>query len=199
VTQTPSVTPTFQMIGPTITYMGVARADGNITQPIDTAADGTKIFRRQVGFGFFLIVEAKVGQSGKPIGTSTFTAGQLPNFRMVVSRPLGNGSAAVCDDGPDPPIGGVPAVDPPSFDNVNAVNDLSCRFDARTTANDACTRNANQDPAFANTQTRVQFCPILGLGSELTFPPGDTRVTAEVTDVVGQPGAPQSIIIRVQP
>jgi hypothetical protein len=187
------------MIGPTITYMGVARADGSITQPVDTAADGTKIFRRQVGFGFFLVVEAKPGPSGRPVGTTTFSAGQLPNFRILVSRPLGNGSTAVCDAGPDPPIGGVPAVNPPDFNNVNAINDLSCRFDARTTANDACTRNASQDPAFQDMTSKVQFCPMLGVGSEVEFPLGDTLVSAEVTDILGQPGLPQSIIIRVEP
>ena len=126
----------------------------------------------------------------------------LPNFQILVSRALGNGSTLVCDNGPDPPIGGVPAVDPPQFggdQNVaNAINDLACRFDARTTTGDACTRNASQDAAFVNAATRVQFCPQLGIGSELAFPDGDTRVTARVTDAIGQPGFPASIIIRVQ-
>ena len=50
-----------------------------------------------------------------------------------------------------------------------------------------------------NPATRVQFCPALGIGSELAFPVGDTRVTARVTDIIGQPGPPSSIIIRVLP
>jgi len=180
--------------------MGVARADGSVVRPIDTLPDGTNVFLREVGFGFFLVVEVKVGPSGRPVGTTTFSAGQLPNFRIAVSRPLGNGSALVCDDGPSPPIGGVPALNPPIFDqNVNTVNDLSCRFDARTNAGDACTRNASQESAFVNSQTKVQFCPIVGLGSELEFPDGDTFVTAEVTDAIGQPGFPESIVIRVVP
>ena len=184
-----------------ITFMGIARADGSVPQPLGTAPDGvTQIYTREVGFGFFLVVEAKVGPSGRPIGTTTFSPGELPNFRIVVSRPLGNGSTAVCDQGPAEPIGGVPGVNPPDFNsNVNVVNDLACRFNARTVAGDACTRNASQDSAFVSSQTRVQFCPTVGLGSEVEFPVGDTFVTAEVTDAIGQPGFPQTIIIRVLP
>lgn len=183
----------------------MARADGQVTQPIGTAPDGTRIFLRRVGFGFFLIAEAKAGQSNRLPGTQTFNPvpGELPNLHMVVSRPLGNGSALVCDNGPDPPIGGVPAVDPPMFGGslaaANAINDLGCRFEARTNTADACTRNGLQDAAFVNAQTRVQFCPVVGVGHEIAFPLGDTRVTVRVTDILGNPGLPASIIIRVQP
>jgi hypothetical protein len=188
--------------------MGVARADGQLTQPIGTAPDGTKIYLRQVPQGFFIVVEARPGPSNRPVGTNTFNSiatdpDALPNFRIVVSRALGNGSSLVCDNGPDPPIGGVPAVDPPVFGGsqtvANAINDLACRFDARTTSGDACTRNASQEAAFVNSATRVQFCPQLGVGSEIAFPLGDTRVSALVTDALGQPGFPASIIIRVAP
>jgi hypothetical protein len=119
----------------------------------------------------------------------------------VVSRALGNGSGEVCDDGPDPPIGGVPAVDPPQFggtqSSANAINDLACRFNARATTGDACTRNNQQDPSFVVASTRVQFCPAVGVGAEIAFPLGETRITARATDVIGQPGLASSIIIRV--
>ena len=186
--------------------MGVARADGQLTQPVGTAADGTPIYERQVGFGFFLYIEARPGQSGRPVGQNTFNSSLddpnlLPNLQVVVSRALGNGSSDVCDDGPDPPIGGVPAVDPPMFGGsqaaANAINDLSCRFNARATTGDACTRNNQQDPSFVVSTTRVQFCPAVGVGSEIAFPLGDTRVTARVTDVIGAPGPAKSIIVRV--
>ena len=195
------MTPTFQTIGPTVTFLGVARADGQPTMPIGTAADGTPVFLRPLGFGFFLVVEAMPGPSGRPVGTQTFNANGLPNLQIVVSRPLGNGSPAVCDSmGPN--IGGVPAVDPPDFGgsqaSINAINDLGCRFDART-ADLACTRNASDDPAFVATRTTVQFCPTVDIGAEIAFPDGDTRVTARVTDASGQPGLTASIIIRVTP
>jgi hypothetical protein len=191
------------MVGPTITFLGVARGDGQITAPIGTTPDGTKIYRRLVGFGFFLVIEAKPGPTNRPVGTNTFSEvpGEFANLALLVSNPLGTGSPAVCDNGPDPPIGGVPATSPAIFSPAaaNASNDLTCRYEARTTNDTACTRNSSQESAFANSQTRVQFCPFVGIGSEIVFPLGDTRVTARVTDTLNQPGQPVSIIIRVQP
>jgi hypothetical protein len=87
-----------------------------------------------------------------------------------------------------------------SFDDrglMDAINDLACRFNPRTTTGDACTRNSQQDSMFVVASTRVQFCPSVGVGSEIEFPLGDTRVTARVTDIIGQPGPAKSIIIRV--
>lgn len=188
--------------------MGVARADGQVVQPVGTADDGTPIFERQVPNGFFLVIEARPGQGNRPVGQTTFNwqAGDpnvLPNLQIVVSRPLGNGSTKVCDDGSIPPPGGVPAINPPVFGgtqaSADAINDLGCRFNARPNSDLACTRNVFQEPAFVNPATRVQFCPALGIGAEIAFPLGDTRVTARVTDTLGQPGLPQSIIIRVLP
>ena len=43
----------------------------------------------------------------------------------------------------------------------------------------------------------VQFCPTVGIGAELAFPQGETRLTAIVKDDFGQPGLPASIIVRV--
>jgi hypothetical protein len=188
-----------------VTYMGVARGDGQPVPTIGIAADGTRIFERRVAQGFFIVVEVKEGPSRLPIGTTTFNPSGLPHFQIFASRVLGNGSAAVCDDGPSPPPGGVPAVNPPAFGGSpeidNAINDLACRFDARTGLNgaDACTRNASQESAFVRSDTKVQFCPVVVIGREIALPVGDTRFTARVTDVVGQPGMPASIIIRFRP
>jgi hypothetical protein len=188
--------------------MGVARADGLVTRPIGTAADGTPIFERPLGFGFFVYIEARQGPGNRPVGQVTFNSdlgdpNVLPNLQLLVSHPLGNGSSDVCDDGPDPPIGGVPATNPPMFGGsqaaANAINDLGCRFNARTSSGDACTKNNQQDASFVVPSTRVQFCPAVGIGSEIAFPIGDTKFTARVTDVIGQPGPPASIIIRVVP
>jgi len=200
------VTPTFQIIGPTITHLGIARADGSVPTPIAHTQDGTPIYLRLVPHGFFLIVEARPGPSNRPVGTTTYNSvpgdpNALPNLQMVVSLALGNGSAAVCDAGPNPPIGGVPATNPPMFggsqQSADAINDLGCRFEARTTSPDACTRNSSQEASFVNSNSRVQFCPVVGIGSEIAFARGDTRVTVRATDIIGQPGAPATIIIRV--
>ncbi|MEO8602929.1 MAG: hypothetical protein ABI629_10160 [bacterium] len=202
------MTPTFPNIGPTITKMGVARADGQVTQPVATTSDGTPVYARPIGSGFFLYVEARQGQSNRLPGTSTFNSipgnpDALPDFQIVVSRPLGNGSAKVCDNGSPPPPGGVPAVDPPTFGgtqaSADAINDLACRFDYRGNSAEACTRNNSQDAAFVVANSRVQFCTAAGVGSEIAFPVGDTRVTVRLRDVQGAPGKPASIIIRVLP
>jgi hypothetical protein len=193
----------------------VARADGQVTQPIGIAADGTPIYQRQVPAGFLIVIEAKPGSNGRAVGTTTFNyvpgdPNSLPNLQIVASRPLGDGSQRVCDNQNNPPVGGVPAVDPPMFGgsqaSADAINDLGCRFDARLSAQGgmtgagACTRNASQDPAFVSSQTKVQFCPQIGIGTELAFPIGvDTRITARVTDIVGQPGLPAAIIVRISP
>jgi hypothetical protein len=199
-------------MGPVITYFGVVRANGSVTQPIGVASDGTPIYARVLPQGFFLVIEAKPGAANRAVATNTFNSvpgnpNALPDLQIVVSRPLGNGSAMVCDAGPFEPIGGVPAIDPPIFGgnqvSANAVNDLSCRFNARTAGTDGgqapgpCTRNANGDGAFVDSATRVQFCPTTGIGSEIAFSAGDTRVTARVNDVLGEPGPPASILVRV--
>jgi hypothetical protein len=194
------------LFGPTITYLGVARADGRVTQPIGTLPDGTPIFLRTIGQGFFLVIEAKPAQNNRPVGQAVFNPFGLPDLQVVMSRPLGDGSADVCDAGPSPPIGGVPAIDPPAFGGgqaADAMNDFGCRYVAITAPNDGgttrgpCTRTAGGEGAFVHPQSRVQFCPQSGIGAEIAFPPGDTRVTARVSDLLGQPGAPVSIIIRV--
>lgn len=188
-----------------MTYFGVARADGGVATPDAVAGDGTPIFERPVPQGFFLVVEARPGPNNRAVGQTTVSddASELPNLQLVVSRPLGNGSTDVCDDMP-PMIGGVPAVEPPRFDATTApaINDLGCRFNARTltsspTSVGPCTRNASGDYVFVDSTSRVQFCPSAGIDTAIAFPPGDTRVTVRVSDVFGQPGLPASIIIRV--
>jgi hypothetical protein len=136
------------------------------------------------------------------VGQVTFDPNGLPDFRIISARALGNGSTAVCDDQPPSFIGGVPAVDPPSFGGSqfvnNAINDFACRFTARGMSGDACTRTPTGDFGFITALPNVvQFCPTVGIGLELAFPLGDTFLSAIVFDENGLPGAPRSIIVRV--
>ena len=83
----------------------------------------------------------------------------LPHFQIVASRALGNGSAAMCDDrAPAEPIGGVPAVNPPMFGGSqavsNAINDLSCRFDARSALTGLHPRPLQQMEGFTSAGSR---------------------------------------------
>ena len=63
------------------------------------------------------------------------------------------------------------------------------------------TRTVADQHALADTGAGLgdaeQFCPNIGIDTALRLASGDTRVTARVTDVLGQPGVPASIIIRV--
>lgn len=210
-TVTPTPTPTFTPApgsGPPITHLGLARADDQPLVAQGNDAAGRPIYASPLGFGIVIIIEGRPDAQGGRLGNTAYSASGLPDLQMIVSRPLGNGSPIVCDTRP-PLLGGVPAPDPLVFTDApgesDAINDLGCRVDARTVPNDGgtgqglgpCTRNANGEGAFVDSATKVQFCPALGVGAELAFPLGDTRVTARATDVLGQPGPPASIIIRI--
>ena len=203
---TPTPTATFRTIGGQITAFGVARADGRVVNSIGPDDRGFPTFLRPAS-GFLIYLEAKPGISGRAVGTVTFRSdasdpGVLPDAQFMVSRALGNGSPAVCDRGPPPNIGGVPASNSMIFGGSqagsNAINDLSCRFDARTASNLACTRDAFQQvEGFVANDSTIQFCTSPGVGAEIAFSLGDTTVTARVLDILGQPGPPASIVIRV--
>jgi len=120
----PSPTATPRTIGGEITAFGVARADGRVVNSIGPDNHGYPTFLRPAS-GFLIFVEAKPGISGRPVGTVMFNSNPndpnaLPSFQIITSRPLGNGSPGVCDKGPPPMIGGVPAVDPPMFGGSQA-------------------------------------------------------------------------------
>jgi hypothetical protein len=195
------------MIGAEVTYFGLAEADGRVRTP--SAYDGTTpIFTKSVGQGFLIVVEARPGISGRPVGEKTFNwsptdPNRLPDVQIVVSRPLGDGSTDVCDVNPGD-IGGVPAIDPPAFSGTqqvaDALNDFGCRFSFTRSSGSACTRNSvTLDFQFAASNSTAQFCTSTGVGSEIGFPAGDTRLTVRVRDDRDQPGQTAALIVRVQP
>jgi hypothetical protein len=186
----------------------VARADGIVVAPIGTDAQGIPIFERPLPQGFFVVAEARPGVSGRPVGQTTFNWNSadpnlLPDFQLVSKNELGDGSTKVCDDGTIPPAGGVPAVDPPQFGGsqfiANAINDLGCRFNARPSSGDACTKDVFGVAKYVNPVSTMQFCPQVGIGAEIAFPVGDTLLSLRLRDVQGRPGPTAQIIIRVLP
>lgn len=201
-TATPSVTPA-GVIGPVITYFGLTRADDSLIDPIGTNPQGLPIYTRVAGAGFSLIVEGRRGPSGVDVGRSSYdsSGSGLPDLQIVVSRTLGDGSAAVCDRFP-PQAGGVPAVDPPRFDDqAAAVNDLACRFvdgggqPVGRGRNDSCVLYDDGSFDFAAKTSTVQFCGFVD--AVFHFPPGDTIVTARLLDQEGHPGEPMRIVVRI--
>jgi hypothetical protein len=186
------------LIGPQITFLGVASSDGRPTTPLGELPDGTIVYYRGARFGFQLVVEAAAGPSGAPAGTRVFNHSRddptrRPDFQIQVDRPLGDGSRAVCDES------GVPAISPPSFGFTQAVsdalNDLACRFQVTTIANLACTQDAFGRTNYLNPSSRVQFCA--AIGRLLEFASGDTVATVQLRDESGNLGYARRLMVRV--
>jgi hypothetical protein len=202
-TATPSVTATVTVVPPQITYLGVANAEDVPQTPVATDAQGRPVYQRILGQGLQLIVEAQAGS--RDVGLEAYNPGGLPDLQVIVSRPLGDGSTAVCDAGPEI-FGGVPATTPLEFGGpgfADAVNDLGCRVNdgtglalGRTNSLDACTRSGDVFGfGFVAADTTVQYC--LPIARDWSFPDGDTIVAARVLDVGGAASAASEIVVRV--
>jgi hypothetical protein len=191
--------------GPQITYFGIARSDEVTLAPTAFDRDGRPIYLRPTGQGMFLVIEARHGSAGSPVGRNAFNpAGGLPDVQILVSRPLGDGSVAVC-------AGGVPPTHPLHFSDTpavgDAINDLGCHVNdgagkpvGRNTPTDACTRSDTPGGfgyGFVDSSSTVQYC--LPIEHAWSFPPGDTIVAARVRDVDGGVGLTQQIVVRVGP
>jgi hypothetical protein len=206
-TVTPMPSPTVEASGAVITFFGLSRADDQLLEPSGTSTNGIPIYRPLFGSGFSLVVEAKPGASRARVGNSTFAFGGAPDLRVQVTRPLGDGSPAVCDDAP-PLLGGVQAIDPPSFveePTVNdRLNDLACRFiDGAGNKigrpcgdSTACVLGLDGEFGCVAPDTQVQFCGFIS--QVLSFPQGDTLVTVRVADVRGALGPPAQLIVRIE-
>lgn len=195
--------------GPIVTFFGLARADEALIPQSGMTPGGIPIFTRPFGNGFRIVVEGAPGPSFADPGVSSFSFGAFAfaDLQIQTTRALGNGSAAVCDRGGND-AGGVPAINPPNFDQtqmiLNAVNDFSCRFvdggDAfrgRTNTMDSCVQNPPDSGTFSfvDARTRVQFCGLVDLAIKL--PPGDTTLTVRLRDTFGNVGVPRQIVVRV--
>lgn len=171
--------------------------------------EGVPIYSRPFGNGFRVVVEGGPGPSFENPGTSSFSFGafDFADLQIQATRPLGDGSAAVCDRS-GVTAGGVPAINPPSFQSTSmilqAVNDFSCRFvdggDAfrgRTNSNDSCVQNPPDSGVFGfiDPRTRIQYCALVDLA--IRFPLGDTMLTARLRDVLGNVGVTRRIVVRI--
>jgi hypothetical protein len=206
-TRTISPTPDSSQ-GPEVVYFGLLRPDDVVVPPDGTTGEGVPFYVRPFGFSFSLVVEAARGGSRRPVGFMTFVPFGRPDLQIQVTRPLGNGSATVCDN-QQPILGGVPAINPPDF-GVGAsvddrLNDLGCRFvnggdEPRGRAcneDNACVRFETGVFGCIDARTEQQFCA--PMGANLEFPPGDTMVTVRVRDAAGNLGSPARLVVRVAP
>jgi hypothetical protein len=201
-TITPTQTP--RAADPAIVAFGVARADDIVQEPDGVDAEGRPIFTRITGQGLTIYVEASRGNA--PLEASAYDPdGNPAGIEVIVSRPLGDGSLAVCDYDP-PIIGGIPAVIPLAFSDdpmvTGAIADLGCRFNDGTgipagrTDTNACTRDAGATYTFVNEEADLQFC--LPIARAWAFQPGDTIVAARVRDRAGRVSAPVEMVVRVE-
>jgi hypothetical protein len=207
-TATVPATPTLPVVpGPQITFFGMATASDHVMTPIEVTPQGVPIYARQFGFGFFIVVEAKSGSSRMVPGIDNSPNPDDPSARPALQieadHNLGNGSAAVCDIGPAPdqPIGGIPGINPPSFDPASqmvtdALYDFACRFEAHD-SRFPCTLNDHGNPQFVASDTSIQLCTTWVVGHEVAFPQGDTLLTVQWRDTGGNFSLPRQIIVRV--
>ncbi len=180
--------------GPEISHLGVASAADRPLPAIDTDEAGRPIVALPHGHGVTLVIEARRGRDRIPVGQRTFdAAGGLPDLQIIVSRPLGDGSDAVCDADP-PASGGVPATEPFGFDGVAAaaVNDLGCRAVVNPLA--LCTRHPDGSYDHVERASELQFC--VPIAAAWAFPPGDTIVAARVRSGNGSHSAVREIVVR---
>jgi hypothetical protein len=97
-----------------------------------------------------------------------------------------------------PKIGGIPAIDPPSWAETqkvaDALNDVGCRFEVFIESDSSCTLGPNEDWEFRDPQTKIQFC--MTVARAWNFPVGDTLVSVRVRDSAGNPGPVKKIRIN---
>jgi hypothetical protein len=148
-----------------------------------------------------LVVEGVGAIDGQPLGTDVFNyepgMALLPDFQLIASNPLGDGSADVCDGG------GVPATAPFEFADTPAasatINDLTCRANALMGSTSCVRDGATRQEVFASGfQPDRQFC--LPVGRNFAFPEGNTFVTVRLRLADGVTYTePAVLVLRVEP
>ncbi|MBI3782185.1 MAG: hypothetical protein HY270_02170 [Deltaproteobacteria bacterium] len=193
-----------EFIGPVITHLGAARADGLPVEPVSNEG-GIPTYMSAAGSGFIIVIEAKPGSGGGEVARRVFAyqAGDpkvRPDLEIISSRDLGNGSPKVCDR-MRPDIGGIPAVNPTRFDETqkisDAINDFSCRFETFNESQSSCTSTKTGDFSFVKQDTTQQFCMMVA--HAWSFTEGDTILTVRVRDMNGNPGPAKKMRVRHPP
>jgi len=191
-----------KLVGPEVTFAGIARADGKPIERDSVTRSGIPVYTNFVGSGFMMVIEARTGFSQLEVGRSIFryepddpTA--RPDLEVQVDRPLGDGSKEVCDALP-PKFGGIPAIKPANFAETPeisaAINDLTCRFEVFGESEYSCTVNNAGEFHFLNDKSEVQFCMVVA--RKWNFPDGDTTVSVRLRDREGNPGPVSKFILR---
>lgn len=218
----PTPTPT-EPLAPKITHFALTAADDSLILPT-TEENGVLVYELPFGRFFRILVEARAGSSRLAPGLPTFEPNRAPSLQIQADRPLGNGSERVCD-GDDPAPGGVPGINPPSFEPtemiIDALNDFGCRFSNGAPSPSPAGRACNSDQACLrfedgtfgceseNEGAEVQYCSQL-ISDVEEFAVGDTLLSARVLECRRGPGCSagrddplpgpiEQIIVRIVP
>jgi hypothetical protein len=189
--------------GPDITVLGLTTADDRPLEPDDTDDEGRPIFVRPFGQGMTILVEARPGGTRRLVGRTTYNeGGSLPDLQVIVSNPLGDGAADVCEG--DGVRGGVPGNAELDFDAANvaaAINDLGCRAFGREglQGQSFFTKPAGARDVWhqVDVDSQVQFG--IPIAKAWAFPVGDTIVAVRVRDQSGNLSAVEQMVVRVSP
>jgi len=145
-----------------------------------------------------LVVEAKPGSSGAKVGSNLIVdpSMQRPDLRLENTQNMGGGSTAVCDIGPGG--GGIPGINPTDFGPSqfvsDALADFACRFEFHLAAA-PCTLDSNGLDSTLSPSTTAQFCD--QVSATAAFPDGESLLTVQVADIVGNIGPTAQIVVRV--
>lgn len=186
-------------LGPKMTFMGIASADGRAIAPIGFLPDGTPVYFRNSGLGFEIVIEAAASPDGTAPGTAVYDSilddpTRRPDLQLEIDHALGDGSGEICDEN------GIPGIDPADFSLTQGVsdilNDLGCRFRVFTTPTTACTFDAFGQPSFLAKGTRAQFC--FAVNGFTEFPRGESTLALQLRDRNGKLSAQHRMILRVE-
>ncbi len=122
---------------------------------------------------------------------------QRPDLQLENTQNMGAGSTAVCDIGPGG--GGIPGINPADFGPSqfvsNALADFACRFEFHLPAS-PCTLDGNGiEATIGPVAPTAQFCD--QVSATAAFPEGDSLLTVQLADVVGNIGPTAQIVVRV--
>lgn len=181
-------------------------------------AQGRQIFPLKTGQGL-IVVEGVPGLSLAAPGklTSPGAPDNRPDLQIETTQAMGNGSAAVCDDGNSSkpghlsPAGGIFPIATPNFTLepnpgptpgtvTGALNDFGCRFEEYDPGFLCTFFGDTGTPRYLGTGTvgtnAVQFCAKIS-SSAAAFNPGDSIVTVRLRDINGNTGPTAQIVVRV--
>ena len=147
------------------------------------------------------VVEVRHGTSGQPVGSLLFppTPTDRPSLWIESDRALGCNATAAVECRSPGSVGGVPAINPPSFGPdqtiTDALTDYACRFEKFSPGTPCTYIDATGDAKLVNPNAEAQFCT--GASLSIAFQLGDSLLSVQLHDTQGNPGPTAQVVVRV--